>query len=57
MPKTPSELLELEMQYTPWDWACRDAAAFGEDLRQCRRTRGHEGKHASGFKAGLKEWE
>lgn len=50
---TGIEQIELEMAYTPYSAACKDpAVAPGtNDLRECRRQKGHKGPHASGHMA------
>lgn len=50
------ETLVREMQYTTWEQSCKDPAAFGSDLRECRRPAKHAGPHASGFVTSYKEW-
>ena len=48
---TGIEQIELEMAYTPYHDACKDPALdpTNNDLRECRRQKGHKGPHASGF--------
>lgn len=52
--------LEIEMAYTRWDDSCKDPhlvpTADGTDFRECRRAKGHDGPHASGYHQGLIRW-
>jgi hypothetical protein len=55
----PSEAdLDREFAFTPWRGSCRDPyiAPDGEP-RQCRRPRGHDGMHASGYASHRELWE
>ena len=55
--RTPEQLLDLEFAYTSWDDSCRDLLLTdGADFRECRRSSGHEGDHASGFGYGRVTW-
>lgn len=45
-----------EFAYTTWEMSCKDPAAFGTDLRECRRPKHHSGRHASGFRTAYREW-
>lgn len=50
----PSErTLELEFAWTSHDDSCRDLYNIDQ---YCRRPRGHEDAHASGFGLGLSFW-
>lgn len=49
--------IQNEMIFTTWDESCKDPALTEDgDLRECRRLKNHDEKHASGFGAGFKEW-
>lgn len=51
------EQTEREMSWTTWSDSCKDPTlTAGGEARNCRRQRGHEGWHASGFKAGYYTW-
>lgn len=52
-----SDAMEAELAFTTWDMACKDPAVVGGgDLRECRRPKNHEGRHASGFRSNYREW-
>lgn len=44
-------LLKIEFAYTTWDDSCKDPYVDGDDLRQCRRPKGHDMEigHAAGY--------
>jgi hypothetical protein len=53
--------IQTEMLYTTYGESCRDpyltdGADFPAELRECRRPHGHQGNHASGFRAYYVEW-
>lgn len=39
--QTDNQQLVLEMAYNTWHDSCQNPAAFGADMRECRRVRGH----------------
>lgn len=45
--------LDLEFAYTSWRDSCRDLYSL---VQCCRRLRGHDGDHASGFGAARRRW-
>lgn len=63
MSKQPE--VENEMAYTRWDDSCQKHGPIEventggirvENQRQCRRARGHEGDHASGYGLHFRQW-
>lgn len=54
------KVIEREMAYTPWEWACRDSTVTGglEDAVYwyCRRPLGHPGACASGHGTKMHRW-
>lgn len=50
---TPDAALDREMGYTRWDESCQ--ALYGVDTA-CRRRKGHDGDHATGYGAGRVRW-
>lgn len=51
------EKIELEMTYTSWEGSCLDKTITQDvSLRECRRSKKHDGKHASGFGSSHKQW-
>lgn len=50
------EAIRLEMAYTPYNGACRDAHITPEArFRMCRRAALHKGRHAS--EGPYEEWD
>lgn len=49
--------IQNEMLFTTWEESCQDPILTEDgDLRECRRFKNHNDKHASGFGSGFKEW-
>lgn len=54
---TDAEIIQREMTWTTWGDSCRSDTIIDGEQRECRRTKGHEGFHASGFYLHFRFWE
>lgn len=51
------ELILLEFAWTTWEDSCKAHLLTVNGLRECRRPKGHKGRHASGFGDAFRLWE
>lgn len=56
-PDATDAQLDTEFAYTNYEQSCKEPAVTPSgSLRECRRTPGHQGRHASGFRNNRYRW-